>query len=101
MKNTSQNPFWAQAKLERGRARFRNFMALIKDECEVVVRSDGHEEIDILLGNKSETALTYVTLDIQEAKEFANILRERADVARLIVRCNARPVPGVLFGVVQ
>ena len=74
MKNTSQNPFWAQAKLERGRARFRNFMALIKDECEVVVRSDGHEEIDILLGNKSETALTYVTLDIQEAKEFANMI---------------------------
>lgn len=74
MKNTSQNPFWAQAKLERGLARFRNFRALIKDECEVVVRSDGDEEIDILIGNRSETALTYVVLDIQEAKEFANMI---------------------------
>ncbi len=89
MKNTSQNPFWAQAKLERGRARFRNFMALIKDECEVVVRSDGHEEIDILLGNKSETALTYVTLDIQEAKEFANMILGVADALERKGGCGA------------
>ena len=89
MKNTSQNPFWAQAKLERGRARFRNFMALIKDECEVVVRSDGHEEIDILLGNKSETALTYVTLDIQEAKEFANMILGVAEAIEREGRSNA------------
>lgn len=89
MKNTSQNPFWAQAKLERGWARFRNFMALIKDECEVVVRSDGHEEIDILLGNKSETALTYVTLDIQEAKEFANMILGVADALERKGGCGA------------
>lgn len=74
MKNTSQNPFWARANLESGCARLRLFKALRGEACEVVVRSDGHEEIDILLGIKSETALTYVTLDIQEAKEFANMI---------------------------
>lgn len=74
MKNTSTNPFYASAKVERGDARLRLFKALRGEACEVVVRSDGHEEIDILLGNKSETALTYVTLDIQEAKEFANMI---------------------------
>lgn len=89
MKNTSQNPFWARAKLERGRARFRNFRALIKDECEVVVRSDGDEEIDILIGNRSETALTYVTLDIQEAKEFANMILGVADALERKGGCGA------------
>lgn len=89
MKNTSQNPFWAQAKLERGLARFRNFRALIKDECEVVVRSDGDEEIDILIGNRSETALTYVVLDTQEAKEFANMILGVADAIEREGRSNA------------
>lgn len=89
MKNTSQNPFWARAKLERGRARIRSFRALIKDECEVVVRSDGHEEIDIFLGNKSETALAYVTLDTQEAKEFANMILGVAEAIEREGRSNA------------
>lgn len=89
MKNTSQNPFWARAKLERGYARLRIFKALRGEACEVVVRSDGHEEIDILLGNKSETALAYITLDAQEAKEFANMILGVADAIEREGRSNA------------
>lgn len=89
MKNNSQNPFWAQAKLERGRARFRNFRTLIQDECDVVVRSEGDEEIGILIGNRSETSLTYITLDIIEAKEFANMILGVADAIERKGECSA------------
>lgn len=89
MKNTSQNPFWARANLERGCARLRIFKALRGEACEVVVRSDGHEEIDILLGNKSETALAYITLDVQEAKEFANMILGVAEAIEREGRSNA------------
>lgn len=64
-------------------------MALKKDECEVVVRSEGDEEIGILIGNRSETALIYVTLDTQEAKEFANMILGVAEAIEREGRSNA------------
>ena len=68
MKNTSTNPFYASAKVERGDARLRVFKALREKECEVVVRREG---------------------DREEAKEFANMILGVAEAIEREGRSNA------------
>lgn len=93
MKNTSTNPFYASAKVERGDARLRVFKALREEECEVVVRREGDREGDrevyIGFSDRYELALADIILDTQEAKEFANMILGVAEAIEREGRSNA------------
>lgn len=89
MKNTSTNPFYASAKVERGDARLRVFKALREEECEVVVRREGDKEVYIGFSDRYELALADIILDTQEAKEFANMILGVAEAIEREGRSNA------------
>ncbi len=79
MKNTSTNQFYASATVERGDAQLRMFKALDKEECIVEVHLGSEKEVSICMSDRSGFNAATITLDVQEAKEFANMILGVAD----------------------
>lgn len=89
MKNTSTNQFYASATVERGDAQLRMFKALDKEECIVEVHLGSEKEVSICMSDRRGFNEATITLDVQEAKEFANMILGVADALERKGGCGA------------